>query len=107
MVTGDQDALLAADVGDAESRGVSDVVKFGAANFSFGDFVAWREWQKTFGSDFSVFKFVDGDAVSGASFVFAEGIGVGSHRSEKMFAVYVICHAKKISLPVVVVQSGI
>ncbi len=107
MVAGDQDAFLAADVGDAESRRVSDVVKFGAANFSFGNFGARRQRQEPFRSDFSVFKFVDGDAVSGAAFFFAEGIGVGGHRSEKMFAVEGKCQTKKISLPGVVVQSGI
>src|SRR5258708_30858704 len=107
MVAGDQDAFLAADVGDAESRRVSDVVKFGAANFSFGNFGARCEWQKTFGGNFSVFKLVDGDAVSGAAFFFAEGIGVGSHRSEKMFAVEGKCQTKEISLPGVVVQPGI
>src|SRR5258708_6018809 len=107
MVAGDQDTLLAADVGDAECRGGRDVVTFGAASFSFGNFGARRECQKTFGSDFSVFKLVGGDAVSGAAFFFAEGIGVGSHRSEKTFAVEGKCQTKEISLPGVVVQSGI
>src|SRR5258707_14811817 len=106
MVAGDQDAFLAADVGDAESRRVSDVVKFGAANFSFGNFGARCEWQKTIGGNFSVFKLVNGDAVSGASFFFAEGIDVGMLRSEQMFGLEGKCQTKKKRSLGVVVQSG-
>lgn len=97
-VAGDEELLDAAVGGDTESRRIGDILELIAADFPGRNSIAWGQREKSLGGHFAILKGVDGNAVSGASLPFSEGIGEGSHGGVEMLAVKTEREAQEISL---------
>src|SRR5208283_2938159 len=78
IVAGDEETLDAAVAGDAESRGIGNILELIATDFPGRNSAAWGKREKSLGGHFAILESVDGDAVSGASLPFSEGISEGS-----------------------------
>src|SRR5262245_48786528 len=105
LITGNQDRFDAIHVGDAESRGIRNVVEFLAAEFASRKFCSWREREELFRTDAAVFEFIDGNAIAGVTRLCAESVGEGGHGSVEAVSIKAERQAEEIGLVSVVTDA--
>ena len=107
IVASDEETLLAGAHGEGKTRGIGDVLEIVAAEFAGRDFCARGDGDEALWNDLAIVEGIDGDAVAGAAFFLAEGIGEGSHGGVEVLAVEAEGEAEEIGLAGVLAKAGV